>query len=80
MAKIILFGDSILGGFTDGQMTNKVTNQLRQAFPTDKIINNSMAGATTEQAWQMSTRESSENILPLSSSTSASMMRDWHLQ
>lgn len=50
MAKIILFGDSILGGFTDGQMTNKVTNQLRRAFPADKIINNSMAGATTEQA------------------------------
>lgn len=50
MAKIILFGDSILGGYTNGQMTSKITNLIKQAFPTDKIVNASMAGATTDRA------------------------------
>lgn len=50
MAKIVLFGDSILGGFSSGRLTPVITNQLQAAFPNDQIANLSIAGATTFDA------------------------------
>lgn len=49
MQKIILYGDSILAGLRNGQTTTLVTNALQVNFPDDKIINQSMPGATTEE-------------------------------
>lgn len=49
MQKIILYGDSILAGYRNGQATNLVTDALQTKFPNDEVINHSIPGATTEE-------------------------------
>lgn len=48
--KIILFGDSLLAGYTNGHPTKRVTNALTNNFPKCDIINESIPGLTTEEA------------------------------
>ena len=48
--KIILFGDSLLAGYTDGHSTNRVTNALKNKLTEYEIINTSIPGLTTEEA------------------------------
>lgn len=50
MAKILLFGDSIMGGFKNGRHTSAITKPIQQAFPKDTVINVSISGATTDDA------------------------------
>lgn len=50
MKKLILFGDSLLAGYIDGHATNIVTQGLQEKLPKFTIINNSVPGATTEEA------------------------------
>lgn len=50
MKKLILFGDSLLAGYTDGRATNIVTQGLQEKLPKFTIINNSVPGTTTEEA------------------------------
>ena len=39
MKKLILFGDSLLAGYTDGRATNIVTQGLQEKLPKFTIIN-----------------------------------------
>ena len=48
--KIILFGDSLLAGYTNGLPTDRVTNALINNLPQYNIINESIPGLTTEEA------------------------------
>ncbi|QNQ81303.1 SGNH/GDSL hydrolase family protein [Lactobacillus sp. PV034] len=48
--KIILFGDSLLAGYTNGHPTDRVTNALINNFPKYNITNESIPGLTTEEA------------------------------
>ena len=48
--KIILFGDSLLAGYTDGHATDRVTNALKNKLTNFEIINESIPGLTTEEA------------------------------
>lgn len=50
MRKIILYGDSILGGYINHHLTPVVTDAVQNAFPDDEIINVSATGMTTDSA------------------------------
>lgn len=50
MRKIILYGDSILGGYIDHHLTPIVTDALKNHFPGDEFINVSQAGMDTDLA------------------------------
>lgn len=50
MKKIILYGDSIMAGFSNGHPTDIITAALQEKFPQTQIINRSVPGATTSEA------------------------------
>ncbi|WP_125712204.1 SGNH/GDSL hydrolase family protein [Companilactobacillus kedongensis] len=50
MKKIVLFGDSIFAGYSDGKMTDALTDRISKHFPDDKVINLSIPGYKTSNA------------------------------
>lgn len=50
MKKLVLFGDSILGGYEDGRVTNSIAQKIQAAFPTYNVQTQIIPGGTTDDA------------------------------